>query len=58
MKVDIYGAESSDYQPAVVFKVKRKIMPGEELTLSYYPEDMCVSAPFHVYLDNSIDSFP
>jgi hypothetical protein len=58
MEVDIHGAVWTDRQPAVVFKAKRKIMPGEELTISYYPEGMRVSALFRVYLNNAIDSFP
>jgi hypothetical protein len=48
MEVDIYGAMWTDCQPAIVFKAKHKIMPGEELTISYYPEGMRVSTFFHV----------
>jgi hypothetical protein len=58
MEVDIYGAVWTDRQPVVAFKAKRRIMPGEELTISYYPEGMRVSVFFRVYLNNSIDSFP
>jgi hypothetical protein len=58
MKGALYGAEQTDCQPAVVFKAKRTIMPGEELTISYYPEDMCVSPFFRVLTGKFIDSFP
>jgi hypothetical protein len=51
MKVDLYGTVWTDCQPAVVLRSKRKIMPGEELTISYYPEDMCVGVSLHVFTD-------
>lgn len=58
MKAELYGAVWTDRQPVVVFKAKRAIMPGEELTVSYYPEDMCVSASFFVFIDGFIDYLP
>jgi SET domain-containing protein len=43
MEYELYGKGQRDCLPVLVYKTKRRIQPGEELTVSYYPENMLVS---------------
>jgi hypothetical protein len=43
MEYEMYNMDPHDHLLALVYKTKRRIERGKELTISYYPEDIFVS---------------